>query len=388
MKFWRRLIIDFLVLFIVIRFSYNYGRWQGTGGLDLSLMRQVKNELEDKYLDKTKINDNEMKYGAIRGLVASLGDPYTVFLSPKENKGSNEDLAGQFGGVGISLGYKDKTLAVMAPLPKSPAEKAGILAGDLILKITDEKKGITRETNEISLQEAVSLIRGEVGTEVTLKLYREGNEDTFDVTLKRDNIMVAGVELEWLEDQKIAWIKLSKFTDSLLKEWPMVVDEILSVKTSLDGKNFKGIILDLRNNPGGYLTASVLVGSDFINEGVIVKQESRHGATIDYQVDPSRKKLLDDKLVVLVNGGSASAAEILAGALQFYQRAELVGEKTFGKGTIQEPENFSDGSGIHITIAKWLLPDSRNIHDEGVSPDIEVKGDKAQLEKAKAILLK
>ncbi|HRT40164.1 MAG TPA: S41 family peptidase [Candidatus Woesebacteria bacterium] len=388
MKFWRRLIIDFLVLFIVIRFSYNYGRWQGTGGLDLSLMRQVKNELEDKYLDKTKINDNEMKYGAIRGLVASLGDPYTVFLSPKENKGSNEDLAGQFGGVGISLGYKDKTLAVMAPLPKSPAEKAGILAGDLILKITDEKKGITRETNEISLQEAVSLIRGEVGTEVTLKLYREGNEDTFDVTLKRDNIMVAGVELEWLEDQKIAWIKLSKFTDSLLKEWPMVVDEILSVKTSLDGKNFKGIILDLRNNPGGYLTASVLVGSDFINEGVIVKQESRHGATIDYRVDPSRKKLLDDKLVVLVNGGSASAAEILAGALQFYQRAELVGEKTFGKGTIQEPENFSDGSGIHITIAKWLLPDSRNIHDEGVSPDIEVKGDKAQLEKAKAILLK
>ncbi|HRS22857.1 MAG TPA: S41 family peptidase, partial [Candidatus Woesebacteria bacterium] len=379
MKFWRRLIIDFLVLFIVIRFSYNYGRWQGTGGLDLSLMRQVKNELEDKYLDKTKINDNEMKYGAIRGLVASLGDPYTVFLSPKENKGSNEDLAGQFGGVGISLGYKDKTLAVMAPLPKSPAEKAGILAGDLILKITDEKKGITRETNEISLQEAVSLIRGEVGTEVTLKLYREGNEDTFDVTLKRDNIMVAGVELEWLEDQKIAWIKLSKFTDSLLKEWPMVVDEILSVKTSLDGKNFKGIILDLRNNPGGYLTASVLVGSDFINEGVIVKQESRHGATIDYRVDPSRKKLLDDKLVVLVNGGSASAAEILAGALQFYQRAELVGEKTFGKGTIQEPENFSDGSGIHITIAKWLLPDSRNIHDEGVSPDIEVKGDKAQL---------
>lgn len=367
----RKIIIGILVLGLVAQVSFNLGKKQNATQLDLSLMWKVKAELQKKYLDKSKIDDNNMKYGAISGMVSALDDPYTVFLSPKDNKSSNEDLAGKFGGVGISLGYKEKTLSAMSILPKTPAQKAGLLAGDLILKITDKVKNIDKDTTGITLQEAVDLIRGPIGSEVTLKIYRDGGKEAFDVVLKRDDIVVPSIELEWKEvkGQKIAWVKLYKFTEGLFKEWPEMVNKIKAER----GSNFGGVILDLRNNPGGYLMASVLVGSDFIKEGVIVKQESVKDGTQEYKVDTSRNKLLDDNLVVMINGGSASASEILAGALKYYKRGKLVGEKSFGKGTVQEPENFSDGSGIHITIAKWLLPDGINIHKVGVMPDVEVK---------------
>lgn len=342
--------------------------------LNLSMMWVVKDKLQQLFLDKEKIKDQEMVNGAIEGMVASLGDPYTVYLPAEQNKSTNEDLAGEFGGVGISLGFKDKTLAVMAPLKKTPAEKAGIMAGDLILKITDKVNNVNRETTGISLDEAVKLIRGKVGTEVTLKLYREGKADTWEVTLKRENIVVPSVELEWVisdktDGKKVAWIKLYKFTDQLFKDWAKIVGEINTEKA---GGKVAGIILDLRDNPGGYLQASVMVASDFLKEGVVVSQQSAEGKVEKYEVDKSLGRLVNDKLVVLVNGGSASASEILAGALKSYNRAKLVGVKTFGKGTVQQPENFKDGSGLHITIAKWLLPDGKNIHGVGVEPDVEV----------------
>jgi carboxyl-terminal processing protease len=219
------------------------------------------------------------------------------------------------------------------------------------------------------LEEAVKLIRGKEGTEVTLSLYREGKSDTFDVTLTRDEINVPGLELEWKESggRKIAWIKFYKFSEQVFTEWQEVVNKIKAEK----GDNYGGIVLDLRNNPGGYLQASVMVASDFIKEGVVVKQESSSGQVDTYTVDKSRLGLLDDKLVVLINGGSASAAEILAGALRDHNRAKLVGEKSFGKGTVQQPEDFSDGSGLHVTIARWLLPSGGNIHKIGISPDVE-----------------
>jgi len=281
----------------------------------------------------------------------------------------------------------------MSPLPKSPAERAGIKAGDLILKITDKTNNIDKDTNNMALDEAVSLIRGKIGTEVTLKMFREGKAATYDVVLKRENIVVPSIELEWKEQggKKIAWIKLYKFSDLIYKEWPETVAKILKEKDA----SYGGIILDLRNNPGGFLQASVLVASDFVKSGVIVTQESSNGPSEKYNVDKSRNLLLEDKLVVLVNGGSASASEILAGALKEYGRAKLVGEKTFGKGTVQAPENYEDGSGLHITIAKWMLPNGKNIHKEGVNPDIEekyvpnTKDPKAdnQLEKASQVLL-
>lgn len=369
-----------------------------SGQLDLSMMWTVKSKLEQMFLEKDKINDQSMIDGAISGMVSSLGDPYTVYLSAEQNKSTNEDLAGEFGGVGISLGYKDKTLAVMAPLAKSPAEKAGIMAGDLILKITDKANGVDRETSGITLDEAVKLIRGKVGSEVVLRLYREGKADSWEVTLKRDNIVVPGVELEWVDSKltqgkKVAWIKMYKFSDQLVKDWTEIVNQINKEKSNGD---VAGVVLDLRDNPGGYLQASVMVASDFLKEGTVVSQQSADGSVEKYDVDKSLGRLLNDKLVVLVNGGSASASEILAGALKAYNRAKLVGVTTFGKGTVQQPEDFPDGSGLHVTIAKWLLPDGKNIHGVGVNPDVEIKyqaptgtdtKDDNQLDKAIEVLM-
>jgi carboxyl-terminal processing protease len=341
------------------------------GQLDLSMMWTVKDKLQQKFLNKDKMIDKDMVYGAISGMVASLGDPYTVYLPPEQNKNSNEDLAGQFGGVGISLGYKDKNIAVMSPLAKTPAERAGLLAGDLILNITDKANNVNKDTSGMTLEEAVKLIRGKVGTEVTLKIFRTGKPEPWEVTLKRDNIVVPGVELAWVGSAKgkVAWVKMYKFSDTLYTEWTQIVGQINQEKSQ---NKVAGIVLDLRNNPGGYLQASVMVASDFLKDGVVVSQQSSEGSVEKYSVDKSLGRLLNDKLVVLVNGGSASASEILAGALKEFKRAQLVGEKTFGKGTVQQPENFPDGSGLHVTIAKWLLPNGTNIHGVGVEPDVPV----------------
>jgi len=358
---------------------------------DLSLMWKVRNALSEDYLDSDKVNDDKaLMYGSIEGMVAALDDPYTMYLPPEENKSANEDLAGEFAGVGISLGYKDKTLAVMSPIAKSPAEKAGVKAGDLILKIVDKKNNVDKDTTGITLDEAVDLIRGDKGTEVTLTFYREGKDGTFDVTLTRDDIEIPGMELEWKEvdGKKVAWVKFYKFSEQVFDEWPEIVDKIKNEK----GDNYEGIVLDMRNNPGGYLQASVLVASDFLSDGVVVTQESTNGVKEPYYVDKTKGNLVNDKLVVLINGGSASASEILAGALKDYDRAKLVGEKSFGKGTVQETKEFKDGSGLHITIAKWLLPSGKNIHKEGIEPDVEVKsGDDSnvdvQFDKAVEVLL-
>lgn len=396
----RNLFLGLALLSIVSLVSYKVGQGNkiipsNLGQFDLSLMWKVKEKLSLDFLDKESLDNQKMKYGAIEGMVAALGDPYTVFLPPEDNKSANEDLAGEFGGVGISLGYsKDGVLAVMSPLSGTPADKAGIKAGDLILKIVDKKNNVDRDTNGISLTEAVNLIRGDIGTEVVLTMFRESNQKRSEVVLKRDNIEVPGVELKWLDYQnkKIAWVKMSKFSEDLFTKWSETVTQINNEKKNLNN-SYGGIILDLRNNPGGYLQASVLVASDFIKEGVVVKQQSTKGITEVYNVEKNRGYLLNDKLVVLINGGSASASEILAGALKDYKRATLVGAKTFGKGTVQQPEDFSDGSGLHLTIAKWLLPNGANIHKEGILPDFEVKeatdsGEvDVQLEKAKGVLL-
>lgn len=392
----RNLALSLALLSIVSLVSYKVGQGNKVipegNQFDLSLMWKVKDALSKDFLEKNKLKDTDkLMYGSIEGMVASLDDPYTMFLPPDENKSANEDLAGAFAGVGISLGYKDKTLAVMSPLAKSPAEKAGIKAGDLILKIVDKKNNVNKDTTGISLNEAVKLIRGTKGTDVTLTLYREGKTGTFDVTLIRDDIEVPGLELEWKESngKRVAWIKFYKFSEQVFDEWQEVVNKIKSEK----GDNYGGIVLDLRNNPGGYLQASVLAASEFLTDGVVVKQESSAGITDTYTVDKTKGALANDKLVVLINGGSASASEILAGALKDHNRAKLIGEKSFGKGTVQTTQEFKDGSGLHITIAKWLLPSGKNIHKEGISPDVEVKsGDDPkvdiQLDKAIEELLK
>ena len=339
-------------------------QYSGTEMVDTRVMNDVLIQLKKKYLKPEDIDSKKLMYGAAEGMTASLGDPYTSFFPPVENARSKEDLQGEFGGVGIQLGFIDNTLAVMTPLKDTPAFKAGIKAGDFILKITDEKKNISKDTSGMKVEDAVDLIRGEKGTPVTLTIFRESEKKSREVTLVRDVINVPSTELEWLDSGKVALIRVNKFGEKTLPEWEKIVSEVKN-------KNIKGIILDLRNNPGGYLQRAIDLGSEFIADGVIVKQKDRNRTEVS-NVD-REGRLIGMPLVVLVNGGSASAAEILAGALRERLGTKLVGEKSFGKGTVQEPEDFSDGSSLHVTIAEWLLPSGKNIHKIGLEPDVKVE---------------
>ena len=367
------------------------------GKVDFSLFWEVWDKLEISYLERKNIDYKKMVYGAISGMVASLGDPYTVFLPPTENKEAKSDLRGDFEGVGIQIGYnKEQKLAVVAPLSGTPAEAAGLKAGDMILKIVDEVQKVDRDTTGISLPEAVKLIRGPKGSVVKLTIQREGIEKPFEVVLKRETIVVKSVEVKFDEKngKKIAILKLSRFGERTDQEWEEAVESIKKQEAlagQADINNFGGVILDLRNNPGGFLQGSVFIGSEFLAKGVIVQQDKGTDGNETYEVNRSGK-LLKEELVVLVNGGSASASEIVAGALQETKRARLVGEKTFGKGTVQEAEDLPGGAGLHVTVARWLLPSGRSIDKEGVKPDVEVKNDEkdlakdAQLQKAIELL--
>lgn len=354
--------------------SYKAGKKAGSGVVisgsggqkaDLTLFWDVWSRLEKNYLDKKMLDPKKMVYGAISGMTAALDDPYTSFFPPTENKRSKEDLSGEFSGVGIQLGFVDKTLAVVAPLPGNPAEKAGIKAGDLILHIKDEANGIDKDTNGINLVDAVDYIRGKKGTTVILTIFHEKDAKSKEISLVRDTINVPSVEVSWVgKNNKIAQIKVNRFGDKTLEEWDKAVSEFLSKKGT-------GVILDLRNNPGGYLQRAIDLGSEFIPDGTIVQQQGVD-KTENFGVDrPGR--LIGVPLVVMVNKGSASAAEILSGALKERLGVKLVGEKTFGKGTVQEVEDLAGGAGIHITIAKWNLPSGKNIHKEGIEPDVVVE---------------
>jgi carboxyl-terminal processing protease len=352
----------------------------GKENIDFSLFWTVWDRLNGSYLEKKSLDPRQMVYGAISGMVSALGDPYTVFLPPTENKEAKEDLSGAFEGVGIQLGYKDSKLAVIAPLTGSPAEKAGVKAGDLILKITDEKKGADKETAGMSLPEAVTLIRGPKGTVVKLELSREGGEKPFTLSLTRETIVVKSVEVTFLESSKpgmVAHLKLLRFGERTNQEWQEAVEKIQKFKNS-NAQNFKGVVLDLRNNPGGFLGGAVDIASEFLPEGIVVWQDKGNDGKESFSVN-RKGQLTDVPLVVLVNNGSASASEIVAGALREKERARLVGEKTFGKGTIQEAQELSGGAGLHITIARWLLPSGKSIDKEGLKPDFEVKPDEKDL---------
>ena len=363
----------------------------GLKTIDFSLFWQVWDKLEKKYFDPKKVDRQKMFYGAIQGLAASLGDPYTVFLPPEDNKQAQEDLNGSFGGVGIRLGYKnDRQLAVIAPLKGSPAEAAGVKAGDLILHLKDEQKGIDEDTVGITLPEAVNKIRGPIGTKIYLTLLREGEDKTFVAEIIRDTIVVPSVEIDFVKTKKgqIAHLKLERFGELTAEQWDKAVAEI---KTR--GGEVKGLVLDVRGNPGGYLKGAVNLASEFLTDGVIVKQENYQQEIETYSVN-RRGRLLTIPLVVLIDKGSASASEILAGALQDHGRAKLVGEKSFGKGTIQETEELTGGAGLHITTAKWLTPNGHWVDKKGLTPDWEVKNDPdkpdedKQLDKAIEVLLK
>lgn len=331
---------------------------------DFALFWTVWDKMNAEYVDKTALDAVKMVNGAIAGMVAAVGDPYTVFLPPQENKEAKEDLGGSFEGVGIQLGFRDGHLAVVSPLEGMPAIKAGVRAGDYILHIKDETKKIDKDTDGMSLPEAVKLIRGAKGTRVVLELLHNNNgEKSYTVNLTRETIVVKSVQLEMLNND-VAWIKLTRFGDLTQDEWNTMVSSL---------GNVSGIVLDLRNNPGGYLEGAVYIAGEFLPAGKnVVSQQSGDGSKIDDAVKRNGR-LLKEKLVVLVNKGSASASEILAGALQDYKRAKIVGEQSFGKGSVQQPEDFPGGAGLHVTIAKWLRPNGDWIDKKGITPDVIVK---------------
>ncbi len=332
--------------------------------IDFSQFWDVWMRLERDYYDPSKLDAQKMLYGAISGLTQSLDDPYTVFLEPSSKTRLEEDLLGEFNGVGIQLGYIDQQLAVIAPLKGQPAEAAGVKAGDYIVRIQDSERDINVDAVGMSADEAVTLIRGRRGSKVTLSLITKG-EDPRDVQITRQPIVVPSVEHEIIErdGKKIGVISLSTFGEKTIDEWNTAV-------TELQRQNISGLVLDLRNNPGGYLQDAIVIGSDFFSGGIVVSQQGR---TLSENYRPTRSPRLENIPVsILVNKGSASASEILAGALRDRRQAKLVGENTFGKGTVQDAQSLPDGSGVNITIAKWLLPSGASIQDTGLAPDIEM----------------
>jgi carboxyl-terminal processing protease len=335
--------------------------------VDFGLFWRVWDTLATSYFDKSKLDPVKMVYGAIQGMVSAVGDPYTVFLPPDENKVVEEDLKGSFSGVGIQIGFRGTQLAVIAPLPDSPAEKAGIKAGDFIVGIKDEKKNVDRGTVGISLPDAVQLIRGPSGSTVSLALLREGSNDPIIVDVVREEINVPSVMLSFVgENEDIADVRLLKFAGETDGEWGKVVQDVLK-----SGSN--KLILDLRNNPGGYLQGAVDIAGEFLRNGsVVVIEESANGSRNEFKTD-KLPRLANVKMVVLVNKGSASASEILSGALREQANIEIIGETTFGKGTIQEPRQLENGAGLHITTARWLTPKGNWVNETGLEPDVIIE---------------
>jgi len=329
--------------------------------VDFSLFWQVFNTLPETYLNRADINGQDLLYGAISGMVRSLGDPYTAFLNPEQFDQINDTLSGTYEGVGIQIGFNDdKRLVIIAPLKGTPAEKAGVRAKDLILEIEED------DTFDITLPEAVEKIRGEAGTKVKLLLQHEGDGEPFEAEIERAEITVKSVEVEYRVDEvsEVAIVNVSRFGTGTDSEWDSVVAEIIE-------RGVDKVIVDMRNNPGGLLSSSVHIAGEFVG-GTIVKQETADGNVTSLPAGRDGK-LLDVDLVVLINQGSASASEIFAGAIQDKDRGTIIGVTSFGKGTVQDSIDLPGGSGLHVTIAKWLTPNGTSIHGEGIEPDIKVE---------------
>lgn len=344
-----------------------------SNNVDFSLFWEAWNKLESKSV--VAPDPQKMLYGSISGLLSAVDDPYTVFFTPEENKRFRDDIGGEFDGIGIEIVEKNGLPTVVAPLSKTPAESAGIKAGDIIMEVDDVK------TETLGLNGTVDKIRGKKGTKVKLKLYREGAKEPITLEVMRDKIVIKSVEWEEksVSGKKYLHVKVRQFgddTDVLFEEFANV-----AIKNKPDG-----IIVDLRNNPGGYLETAVNLSSYFLDGGVVLLEQNRSGAKKEFKVT-KKARLKNFKTAVLVNKGSASASEIFSGALQDRSAGKIIGEKTFGKGSVQELVELSDGSAAKITVAKWLTPNGKTINGEGVTPDIEIadeegeEGDK-QLDRA------
>lgn len=348
---------------------------------DFNLYWEAWDSLRTNFVYKNKVKDKEMFYGSLKGLTASMNDPYTVFMTPTETKEFSDSLAGTFEGIGAEVGLKNDIITVIAPLSGMPAEKAGIKAGDKIYAIDGQS------TIGLTVDEAVKKIRGPKGTTVTLTIIRDKENTPLEIKIERGIIIVKSVTITYRPDGLVL-IKVSSFNDDTLDLFNKAVKELIVKKP-------KGIILDLRNNPGGYLDTAVAMSSEWVTAGPVVLEQFGDGKRNEYTA-LGNPQLGNFKTVVLVNGGSASASEIVTGALRDYKKATVVGEKTYGKGSVQTIQDLSDGSSIKITVATWMTPDGDYINEKGLLPQIEVKmtaddvlkNRDPQLQKAVDVILK
>ena len=327
--------------------------------------------VEMRYVDSDKVGRQDMVYGAISGLLKSIGDPYTVFFPPKENKYFQSEIKGSFDGVGMEIGLRKSIVTVIAPLKGTPAERAGILAGDKIIRIDDTS------TLDFTIEEAVQMIRGERGTPVRLTILRNGEDEPRVIDIVREMIQVPVISTDnptvigkngprsIVIPNDIFLIQLHNFSENS----PLAFREALRAMAQ-SGK--QKLILDLRNNPGGFLEAAVHISSWFLPEGETVVIEDRGREEKNEHRSYGFNIFRDLPMVILINQGSASASEIVAGALQDHGVAKLVGEKTFGKGSVQELLPLTENTSIKITVAKWLTPQGRDISAGGLTPDYEI----------------
>lgn len=326
---------------------------------DFSLFWDVWAEVQDKFVNKEKLDKEKMVYGAISGLVSSLDDPYTVFFPPQQAEDFKAEISGSFGGIGAEIGIQKGILTVIAPLKDTPADRAGILAKDKILKIND------KDTSNMTVDDAVHRIRGPKGTAVTLSIFRDSFAAPKDFKINRDDIKIPTAKHE-SKGNGIYYIALYNFNEISGNEFRKALQGFFS---SGDTK----IILDLRNNPGGYLNLAVDIASFFTPAGSTIVKEVYHDKTEDAYRSAGYNLLNGIPIVVLVNGGSASASEILAGALRDLNHSILVGEKTFGKGSVQELVPLKSDSSVKITVAEWFTPNGTKINGTGLEPDFKVK---------------
>lgn len=355
------------LLIIIVIFGGGFWVGQATkhlatapGTVDFSLFWDAYNKLHENYISPDKITDQKIMYGAIEGMTKSLGDPYTDFFNPTQAKAFQQELAGSFEGIGAEVGLKKDQLTVIAPLKGSPAEKAGLKSADMIVKINN------KSTDGMSTDDAVNIIRGKGGTSVTLTIFREGWSQTKDLTITRATINIPSMDWE-LKDGNVAYIRLYQFDQTLGADFKKAAFEILSSPA-------KKIVLDVRNNPGGYLEICQEVAGWFLKQGQVVTIED-FGKGKDQQkyLAEGNSTFADYPIVILMNKGSASASEILAGALHDNRNVKLVGEKSFGKGSVQEVTPLQDGASfLKITIAHWLTPKGNSISEVGLTPDVKV----------------
>ncbi|MBU2472566.1 S41 family peptidase [Patescibacteria group bacterium] len=327
---------------------------------DFSLFWDAWHLIEQKYVNRLDLDREKMIYGAISGLLKSLDDPYSVFMEPQESKKFIDDISGSFEGIGAEIGIRKGTLTIISPLEGNPAQKAGLKPGDKILKVNDTL------TSDLTLDEAVNLIRGEKGTEVNLLIVRDEWDEAKEIKVTRDTIQIPIIKWE-VKDNNVVYIQLYHFTENMANQFRKIVKEIIKL-------NPNGIILDVRNNPGGYLEVAVDITSWFLPKGeLVVVEDFGNGENNNEFRSKGYKGLENIPVVVLINEGSASASEILAGALRDIQGIKLVGQKSFGKGSVQQLEKLKGGSSIKITVAKWLTPLGTSISEEGIVPDEEVE---------------